>query len=230
MNRIHPSAFIGPGVEFGENNVVGPLAVILGPTFIGHDNYIAPSAVIGAPGEMKNGPHPAAWEGELDGGGIHIGDRNIIREQVSIQAPAVGETRIGNDCYLMTKCHVPHDALLGDDVVVACSVLIGGHGRIGSGSNLGLGAVLHQGLVVGAGAMVGMGSVVTRSVPPYAMVYGSPARIRGVNSIGMQRKGIAESDIAVIAAAFGSDPDSLVVPPRLESAFEWYRTQVEQVL
>ncbi len=227
MNRIHPSAFVGPGVEFGDGNVVGPHAVILGPTFIGNDNYIAPSAVIGAPGEMYGSHHPAAWEGELVGSGIHIGDRNVIREQVSIQAPDEGETRIGDDCYMMTKSHLPHDGVLEDGVVVACAVLIGGHGRIGAGSNLGLGAVLHQRLVVGPGAMVGMGSVVTKPVPPFAMAYGSPARVKGVNVVGMQRKGIDDELIEVVAAAYAEDPtgESAEVPEALQAAFEWYRAQ-----
>lgn len=227
MNRIHPSAFIGPGVEFGDRNVVGPHAVVLGPAFIGDDNYIAPSAVIGAPGEMYGSHHPAAWDGELVGGGIHIGDRNVIREQVSIQAPHESETRIGNDCYLMTKSHLPHDGVLEDGVVVACAVLIGGHGRIGSGSNLGLGAVLHQHLVVGPGAMVGMGSVVTKAIPPFAMAYGNPARVRGVNVVGMQRKGIDDELIEIMAAAYSEDPtgESAEVPEALRPAFEWYRAQ-----
>jgi UDP-N-acetylglucosamine acyltransferase len=113
-------------------------------------------------------------------------------------------------------------------VVVACAVLIGGHGRIGAGSNLGLGAVLHQRLVVGPGAMVGMGSVVTKPVPPFAMAYGSPARVKGVNVVGMQRKGIAEDLIEAMAAAYADDPTSepTQVPEALRPAFEWYRAQL----
>jgi UDP-N-acetylglucosamine acyltransferase len=177
---------------------------------------------------MYGAHHPAPWEGELVGSGIHIGDRNVIREQVSIQAPHEGETRIGDDCYMMTKSHLPHDGVLQDGVVVACAVLIGGHGRIGAGSNLGLGAVLHQRLVVGPGAMVGMGSVVTKPVPPFAMAYGSPARVKGVNVVGMQRKGIAEDLIEAMAAAYADDPTSepTQVPEALRPAFEWYRAQL----
>lgn len=227
MNRVHPSAVVGPGVELGDDNVIGPLAVLLGPLTLGDGNYVAPTAVIGAPGEMRGGDHPAAWDGELRGGGIHIGDRNVIREQVSIQAPAFGETRIGSRCYLMAKCHVPHDALLGDDVTVACAALIGGHTRIGSGANLGLGAVLHQELVVGPGAMVGMGSVVTRPVPPYAMAYGSPARVRGVNAVGMRRSGFDDVTIDLLAARYadGDARPSDLTPP-LVDAFTWYDDQL----
>ncbi len=224
MNRIHASAFVGPGVELGDNNIVGPHAVILGPTFIGDDNFIAPTAVIGGPSEMKGAPHPAAWDSAPEGNGIHIGDRNVIREQVSIQAPTVSETRIGNDCYLMAKAHLPHDGVLEDDVTVACAVLIAGHTRIGRGANLGLGAVLHQRLVIGPGTMIGMGSVITKPIPPFATAFGSPARVRGVNEFGMRRMGLSDDVIAALAAAYEAAdfaPD-LAQWPELRESFEWY--------
>jgi UDP-N-acetylglucosamine acyltransferase len=77
--------------------------------------------------------------------------------------------------------------------------------------------------------MIGMGSVVTRSVPPFALAYGSPARVRGANEVGMRRKGIADEDVASIAAAYVQDPSSVVVPPRLAEAFGWYDAQLEEL-
>jgi UDP-N-acetylglucosamine acyltransferase len=76
--------------------------------------------------------------------------------------------------------------------------------------------------------MVGMGSVVTKPVPPFAMAYGSPARVKGVNVVGMQRKGIAEDLIEAMAAAYADDPTSepTQVPEALRPAFEWYRAQL----
>lgn len=228
MNRIHPTAVVGPGVELGEGNVVGPQAVILGPTALGDGNWVAPGAVIGGPAEMRGRRHPAAWDGELEGGGIHIGHRNVIREHVSVHAPAEGETRIGSDCYLMNKVYVPHDALLEDGVVMASSVLMGGHCAVGAGANLGLGTVVHQRLVIGPGAMVGMGSVVTRPLPPFALAFGGPARVRGVNRVGMQRAGIADDLIEAMEVAYRRDPSggSAEPPEVLRAAFDWYRARV----
>lgn len=240
MNRIHPTAVIGPDVELGEGNVVGPYAVLLGPARIGDGNWIGPHVVVGTPGEVRGAPHRAAWEDPAldpaapgpaeDLGGIVIGNNNVLREFATVQAPFVDETRIGDDCYLMTKSHVPHDGVLGDRVTVACSVMIGGHGRIGDGANLGLGSVLHQYLVVGPGAMVGMGSVVTRPIPPFGMAYGSPARVRGVNGVGMRRSGIADDVIDELASAYAAgDPEELKPPESLVQAFEWYRSALSAV-
>ena len=152
----------------------------------------------------------------------------MIREHVSIHAPSEDETRIGDDCYLMNKVYIPHDALLEDGVVMAASVLVGGHGRIGAGANLGMGAVVHQRLIGGPGAMVGMGSVVTRPVPPFALAYGSPARVVGVNVVGMQRRGMEEDLIAALKAAYEEDPgaEAIEVPEALDEAFIWYRRQL----
>lgn len=229
MNRVHPTALIGPEVELGTGNVVGPYAVILGPTTIGDDNWIGPHTAIGTPGEMRGGPHVAAWDGEIRGGGTVIGNRNVIREFATIQAPDVGQTRIGDDCYVMTKAHLPHDGVLEDGVTVACSVLIGGHGQIGAKANLGLGAVLHQELVVGPAAMVGMGSVVTKHVPPFAIAYGSPARVHGVNRVGMQRSEISAESIETLDEIYSSTavtPDFADEPAELVAAFDWYRAAV----
>lgn len=226
MNRVHPTALIGPEVRLGDDNVIGPFAVVLGPTTIGDGNWIGPHTAIGTPGEMRGGPHVAAWDGEIRGGGTVIGDRNVIREFVTVQAPDVGQTRIGNDCYIMTKAHVPHDGVLEDGVTVACAVLIGGHGRIGAKANLGLGAVLHQELVVGPGAMVGMGSVVTKHVAPYAIAYGSPAKVRGVNRVGMERSGVSADAIDALQQVYSTgDVGELPggEPAELSAAFEWYR-------
>ena len=188
-------------------NTVGPYAVILGPCQIGDGNWIGPHVAIGTPGEIRGGPHPAAWEGDDGTGRTVIGDRNIIREFTTVQQGHVGATRIGDDCYIMTKSHVPHDGVLRDRVTISCSVMIGGHSVIGSDANVGLGSVIHQHLAIGQGAMVGMGSVVTKNVLPYAMCFGNPARVRGAHTVGLRRIGVAEGTIEKLSAALLTDTD-----------------------
>lgn len=207
-------------MELGRGNVIGPYTVILGPCRIGDDNWIGPHVVIGTPGEMRGGSHPAVWDGDRGTGETVIGNRNVVREFVTIQQGVVSSTRVGDDCYVMTKAHVPHDGVLGDRVTVSCSVMIGGHSVIGEGANLGLGAVLHQHLAVGAGAMVGMGSVVTRDVSPYAMAFGNPARTRGANRVGLERAGVDADRIEAIDAALRSGADLGALLPAETRRFE----------
>lgn len=201
MNRIHPTAIIGPEVELGTGNAIGPYTVIFGKCTIGDDNWIGPHVAIGTPGEMKGDPHYVPWDGDQTDGSVVIGNGNVIREFATVQQSAHGVTRIGNGGYFMTKSHVPHDAVVGDDVTVSCSVMIGGHTIVGNRANLGLGTVIHQRLVIGGGAMVGMGSVVTKNIPPFAMAYGSPARVQGANLVGLSRAGIDTAAAEVIQTA-----------------------------
>ena len=226
-NHIHPSAIVGPGVELGDNNIVGPGAVLYGPLRIGDDNWIGPAAIIGTPGEIRGGRHNRGWLEADTGPGVRIGDRNVIREGITIQAGDRIVTTVGSDCYLMTKCHIPHDADIGNRVTIACGVLVGGHSIIGDDVNLGLNSTLHQFTVVGPGVMLGMASNVTRNLPPYAMAYGNPARVRGVNGRGLLRRGASEEAVAQLGRAL-EEPD-IEVPADFAPAFEWYQQAIERV-
>jgi len=202
-NKLHPTAVIGPDVNFGDGNIVGPGALIIGPCDIGDNNWIGPYAVIGTPGEYQGRLHPDTWHLGSEGK-VVIGSGNTIREFVTIQVSPSSETRIGNGCYFMTKSHIPHDALIEDDVKVACAALIGGFGHIGKGAYIGLGAILHQRLHVGAGSMIGMGSVVTKHVPPLSKSFGSPSRVQGFNYAKAEAFGFSESDKEIFHLAYGN--------------------------
>jgi UDP-N-acetylglucosamine acyltransferase len=202
-NKIHPNAIIGPQVELGKNNIIGPGAVIIGPCEIGDDNWIGPNAIIGTPGEYHDRKHGEVWE-TGSAGLVSIGSGNTIREFVTIQVSPDTKTSIANNCYFMTKSHIPHDAIVEDDVKIACAVLIGGYGHIAQGAYIGLGAITHQRIYVGAGAMVGMGSVVTKHVPPLAKFFGSPAKLRGFNKIKSEQFDLTESDETIFAEAYQS--------------------------
>jgi UDP-N-acetylglucosamine acyltransferase len=204
MNVIHPSAVIGDGVVLGDGNTVGPNVVLLGPLAIGDDNWFGAGVTIGTPPEVRGVPHTAAWAEESpDAPGIRIGSRNVFREYTLVHQGWHETTRIGDDCFIMNKVYIAHDSAIGDRVTLASTVTMGGHVRVGDGANIGLGTVVHQRRIVGAGAMVGMGSVVTHDVPPFAKVYGNPARMHGANTIGMERSGIGEAEIQALAAAYG---------------------------
>ncbi len=203
-NRIHPSAFIGKGVELGGNNVVGPYTVIVGPTAIGDDNWIGPHVTIGAPPEVREAEHPAAWDepptGDpaRDGHGVRIGDRNRIREHTTITQGSWRETAVGDDVYVLRGSHIGHDCVVDDGATLSCGALLGGHTHVWAYANLGLGAVVHQNCRVGPGAMVGMGSIVLREVGAFTICVGNPARVTGVNVVGLARRGVDEETVEAL--------------------------------
>lgn len=195
MNRIHPTAIIGAGVDLGDDNVIGPYCVIVGPCRIGNGNWLAPSVSIGTPAEYRGGPHPVGWEGELDGAGVVIGDRTTIREFVTINQGTAETTRVGDDCYLLARSHLGHDSVIGDSVTLACNVALGGHTRVWSWATVGLGTVVHQHGRIGPGAMVGMASSVRKPIPPFVVAVGNPARVTGANRVGLRRLGCSDAVI-----------------------------------
>ncbi|WP_034267379.1 acyl-ACP--UDP-N-acetylglucosamine O-acyltransferase family protein [Haloechinothrix halophila] len=197
-NRIHPSAVIGDGVSLGDDNVIGPFAVIVGPAVIGSGNWIGPHVTIGTPASHRAASHPAAWDDELtgdpdvDGHGVTIGDGNRIREYFSAHQGTQHSTDIGSHGYFLRGSHVAHDCVIGDDVTLGSNVVVGGHSEVWSLANLGLGVTVHQRGKIGPGAMVGMGAVVRGDIGPFSVSVGVPARVTGVNTVGLSRSGVAD--------------------------------------
>lgn len=224
-SQVHPTAIVGPGVELGPDVVVGPYAVLTGPCRIGDGSWIGAHAVIGAAPEIRGHEPGLPWAEAPEDLGVEIGAGTTVREFATVHRGTERPTRIGDRCFVMNKVHLGHDAAVGDDVTLAVGAILGGHVDVGDGANLGLAAVLHQRRVVGPGAMVGMGAVVTRDVPPWATAFGSPARVRGANEVGMGRRGFGAAEIARVAERYrsGSGADAGWEPPEaLRPAWEWW--------
>ncbi len=202
MNSIHPSAIISGEVTLGDGNTVGAFVVITGPVTIGDDNWIGTGAAIGPPPEVRSWKHPSDSAAPSSGIGISIGSRNVIREYAQIHQGWKSGTYLGDGLFIMNQAYVAHDCVVGDSVTLASSVLLAGHVQVGEHANLGLGSAVHQGRYIGPGAMVGMGAVVTKDIPPFAKAFGNPATLRGVNSIGMSRRGIDEDVVVALASAY----------------------------
>lgn len=206
VNAIHHTAQIAPDVQFGTGNTVGPFAVINSSTVIGNDNWIGAGVVIGATPEVRGWKHPTPADAAIEGSGVLIGDRNVIREYAQVHQGWAARTTLGNDLFIMNQCYVAHDCSIGDGATLASSVLLAGHVTIGQAANLGLGTAVHQRTFVGAGAVIGMGSVVTRDIPPFAKAFGSPARVRGVNVVGMTRMGHSSVSIDELGLLYEGPP------------------------
>jgi UDP-N-acetylglucosamine acyltransferase len=222
---VHPTAVVTDGVELGVDVAVGPHAVLLGPCRVGDGVQIGPGCVIGTPPELVTARQNLAWNADPAHHGVEIGAGTVVREMCSIQQGAFAPTSIGAGCWLLTRTYVAHDCVLGDGVTTSAGVALGGHVQVGPGANLGMNAVVHQRRVVGPSAMVGMSAVVTRDVPPFALAYGNPARVRGANAVAMRRRGVAVEEIEALDAGYRSagdlDPDRFA-GSQLAGAWEWW--------
>ena len=231
VNRIHDSALVDPDVEMGDGNVIGAYAVLQAPLRLGDDNWIGPHVVLGSPGEIRGGPHlphggggpqaEAAWRCATadpdDSRSLLIGSGNVLREFTTVQA-GHSPTRIADRCYLMTRSYLAHDVQLDDDVTLATSVMLAGHVRVGRGATVGMGAVIHQRLAIGAGAMVGMSAVVTRSVPPWAVAFGAPAKVQGANVHRLRGTSVTGEQAASLDGDY-RDGRAPSPPPSLDEDF-----------
>lgn len=185
MNEIHNTCIIGDRVELGYGNKILPYTIILGPTKIGNNNIIGPNVVIGSPGQDTRNPRY-----DSSNCYIEVGDRNIIREFTAIQKPCYRDiTKIGNGVFLMQSVHIPHDAILHDDVVITPMCVLAGITTILKGANIGMGATIHQYSVVGHYTLVAMGSALTKNVRPFTIfVDGKKPR---VNAYAIEKFGFS---------------------------------------
>jgi UDP-N-acetylglucosamine acyltransferase len=190
-------AVIGAGVVIGANTVVGPHAVVQGPTRIGADNRIFQFASVGsAPQDKKYAGEPTRLE---------IGDRNLIRECVTLNRGTVqdlGITAIGDDNLFMAYSHVAHDCRIGNKCVLANNATLGGHVQLGDWVIMGGLSAIHQFCKVGAHAFIANNAAVTRDVPPFVMAVGQPAAAHSVNAEGLKRRGFTPEQIRNIRNAF----------------------------
>ena len=195
--EVGPYTIVGDDVEIGEGTWVGPHAVINGPTTIGRDCRIHQFASIGdAPQDKKYRGEPTRLE---------VGDRNVFREFCTINRGTVGGhgvTRIGDDNRFMAYAHVAHDCVVGNKCVMANYSVLAGHVEIGDWVILAGYAGIHQFCKVGAHAFLGNNAAVTRDVPPFLLVSGSPAEPKGINSEGLKRRDFNAEQIANIKNAY----------------------------
>jgi len=197
--RVGAYAVVGPQVRIGRDTVIGPHAVVNGRTTIGERNHIFQFASVGEE------PQDLKYHGETST--LTIGDDNRIREYVSINPGTEGggmETRIGSHCLLMVSSHVAHDCRIGDWVILANSVALGGHVQIDDFAIVGGMAGVHQFSRVGESALCAAGAMVSQDVPPYCIVAGDRARLYGLNIVGLQRRGLPQESVRAIKRAYRS--------------------------
>jgi UDP-N-acetylglucosamine acyltransferase len=188
---------IGPGVRIGAGSWIGPHAVINGPTTLGRENKVFQFASVGdAPQDKKYRGEPTRLE---------VGDRNVFREFCSVNRGTVngrGVTKIGDDNLFMAYSHVAHDCIVGSNCVMSNCTALAGHVELGDWVILSGYAGIHQFCKVGSHSFLANNAAVTRDVPPYLLVAGTPAEPKGVNSEGLKRRGFGPEQIANIRNAY----------------------------
>ena len=207
---VHPSARLGDGTIVGPNCCIGPevtigkrcridaSAVIDGWTEVGDETHIFPMASIGlAPQDLK-------YRGERTR--LTIGRHNIIREFCTINrgtAGGGGHTSIGDHNLLMAYVHIAHDCHVGSHTIFGPHATLGGHVGVEDNANISAGSAVHQFCRVGKYGFIGGYSVVTKDALPFGRTIGArPARIFGVNSIGLARRGFGTDTINQLKRAY----------------------------
>jgi UDP-N-acetylglucosamine acyltransferase len=182
--EVGPYVVIGADVSIGPQTRIGAHVVIDGNVAIGAENQIYPGVIIGL------APQDVSYRGAHSR--VQIGDRNQIREYVTIHRPTQAEaiTTIGNDNFLMAYAHVAHNCCIEDEVTLANAVSLGGYSYVEAKAVIGGMTGVHQRVRIGRLAMVGGMSRINRDVPPYLLIEGNPAQVRGLNGVGLKRNGM----------------------------------------
>ncbi|MCE8016737.1 acyl-ACP--UDP-N-acetylglucosamine O-acyltransferase [Halomonas sp. MCCC 1A17488] len=191
--EVGPFSVIGPDVEIGPGSRIGPHVVIKGPTVLGARTRIFQFASVGEDCQDKK------YAGEPTR--LVMGDDNVIRECVTLHrgtAQDRGETTIGSRNLFMAYVHVGHDCVIGDDCVLANQATLAGHVTLGNFAILGGLSAIHQFCHFGDHAMAGGGSIITKDTPAFVMINGNPARVHGLNQVGLKRRGFSTEAIKAL--------------------------------
>ena len=201
---IHQTALVSPSAELGTGVEVGPYTIIDGGAKIGNGTRLEAFVKIG--GYVEIGMDCRIFENTVLGGPpqdhdfsgeisfVRIADGVILRENITIHR-ATGEGRetfVGAGTMLMEGCHLGHNVRIGANCTVTNKAGFSGHAELGDNVVVGGMAGLHQFVKVGSYAMIGGMAKIIKDIPPYSIADGVPARVHGINTIGLRRNGFTQ--------------------------------------
>jgi len=195
--RVDPYAIIGPRVTVGANTRIRSHAHVVCRTALGRGCDIHPGAVVGGD------PQDLKYQGEDSE--LIIGDRNIIRECVTINRGTGlggGKTVLGNHNLVMAYAHIAHDCILGNHVIITNCAQLAGHIRVEDQVIVSGMVAIHHFVTVGRLSFLAPFSAVRTDVPPYMIVDGAPARVRKLNLEGLKRRNIPPASVDALKAVF----------------------------
>ena len=201
--RIHPTALVAPEAQLAADVMVGAYSMVGPRVRIGARRWsVRTSSLKGGPPSVRaptssssrlSVPLPQDLKYRGEDSALVIGDDNCIREFCTLQPGTAGGgmlTRLGHGNLLMNYSHIAHDCVLGDRTIVANGAQLGGHVVIEDCVVIGALSGIHQFVRLGESAIIGAGSMVSQDVPPFCNATGDRARLHGLNSIGLKRRGL----------------------------------------
>lgn len=211
---IHPSAIVSPMAKLGKNVLVGPYCVIGANVELGDDCVLHSHVVL--EGHSKFGCANEFFPFCMIGGKsqdlkylgepthLSVGDHNVFRENTTVHRSTLADvpTRIGSHNLLLCYAHVAHDCQLGDHIILSNSVGLAGHIIVEDHAIISGFAAAHQFCRIGTHSIVGGLSKIVQDVPPFMIVDGNPAATRGLNLVGLQRRGFSEDALKQLKAAY----------------------------
>lgn len=195
--KVGPYAIIDKGVQIDDGCEIGPHVVIRGNTRIGRDSRIFQFSSIGEAPQDKKYAGEETW--------LEIGARNVIRESCTINrgtAQDKGITRIGDDNWIMAYVHIAHDCVVGNNTILANNTSLAGHVSVGNFAILGGFTLVHQFCHIGAHSFSAMGTAISKDVLPFVMVSGNVAKVYGLNTEGLKRRGFSAAELKNLKAAY----------------------------
>ena len=191
--NIGPYCYIDGKVEIGKNNTLISHCYVTGNTTIGDGNTFYPFSSIGSD------PQDLKFKGEKSF--LQIGNNNKFRENVTVNPGTEGgglKTIIENNCLFMVSSHVAHDCKIRSNVILANNATLAGHVEIFENAIIGGNSAIHQFVKIGKFAMIGGMSGVEKDIIPYGLYTGIRSNLKGINLIGLKRKGKRTSEIKKI--------------------------------
>jgi len=212
--QIHPTAIVDAKVEIGAGTIIGPYCIIGAEVVLGPNCWLQHHVTLAGPMRAGAGnkfyaycsigqqTQDLKYQGEPTY--LEIGDENTFREFVTVNRSTTseGKTRVGNRGNFLAYSHIGHDCTVGNGVVFSNNGTLAGHVQVGDYAVMGGLTAVHQFCRIGRFAITGGCSKIVQDVPPFMIADGNPAEIRGVNLVGLERKGFPAEDVKLIKEAF----------------------------
>lgn len=196
VNNISPLAYVSPKAQIGRNVTIDAFAYIDDNVILGDNCHVFPNAVIGCvPQDLK-------FRGEETW--TIIGDNCVLREFVTIHrgTASKGKTVVGNNNLIMAYCHVAHDCILHDNIIMSNATQLAGEVEVDDFAIIGGGTLVHQFSHIGSHCMIQGGSKINKDIPPYVIAAREPIAFCGINSVGLNRRGFTPEQIHTIQETY----------------------------